>query len=613
MTSVGSPDGSTGAILLSTATCGSRAPSGVWRTITLTWAWAETAAARPRTAASFEIIPASIGSGADGVTVPRGRWLRWHRAGCDAARPSIGSDRLGARGAPLPDRRAARARSRPRSRNPSARPRGRSELDPLPRAVFARRKAGWARGVVLPHAVHGRATARGRTTRRPRVQGRRRAGRPDRDRRAGPALGAVEGAAGARSRTGAASWSASARHRRAEREQPRGPPRVLPGARAEDRGRLGGESRRGILEAGGAPRRPGVAPRLDARAERHRGPRARGPLAPLACGAVQVEIASRIVRRIFQHRGDMQCIGIWVAGLLPVTLYISQVVGTEPLGGLTAAIVALLCVKVLCSTDGPSTLRDAAWIGLALGIALLSKLTALLWVPLVAVAWLGRAIVRRESLLAAFARTGVSWIVAAVVSGWYFARNWIFLGKPIVVGWDWKEVNRTWWQDPGYRIPEHFTRFGRSLVQPVYASVHGFWDGMYSTFWADGLLSGTMVPPPWNVDCMSAGVLFGLPLTAAMFAAMCCAPSTPAGARSAQRFAALAVLLYLLAALDLYLRLPTYSGVKASHTLGLVPFFALLAAAGLRPLLANVWSRAVVVGGLACFGATSWVAYFVRR
>src|SRR5258705_5075142 len=304
MTSVGSPDGSTGAILLSTATCGSRAPSGVWRTITLTWAWAETAAARPRTAASFEIIPASIGSGADGVTVPRGRWLRWHRAGCDAARPSIGSDRLGARGAPLPDRRAARARSRPRSRNPSARPRGRSELDPLPRAVFARRKAGWARGVVLPHAVHGRPTARGRTTRRPRVQGRRRAGRPDRDRRAGPALGAVEGAAGARSRAGAPSWAASARHRRAEREQPRGPPRVLPGARAEDRGRLGGESRRRNLEAGGAPRRPGVAPRLDARAERDRGPRARGPLAPPALPrrrCVDDRARARALRRLDVH------------------------------------------------------------------------------------------------------------------------------------------------------------------------------------------------------------------------------------------------------------------------------------------------------------------------
>jgi hypothetical protein len=335
-------------------------------------------------------------------------------------------------------------------------------------------------------------------------------------------------------------------------------------------------------------------------------------LLPLACGALQVEVAYRIARRVFPDRADVQCIAIWVAGLLPVHLYISQVVGNEPLAALTVAFVALLCVRILCRPEQSRGFRDAAWIGLALGLALLTKVTAVLWVPLTAVAWLGRAVVRKESLRAASLRLAVTWGVALVVSGAYYARNWLELGKPFVVGWDWKEVNRIWWQDPGYRIPEHFTRFGRSLVQPVYASVHGFWDGLYSTLWTDGLLSGTMVPPSWNIDCMLTGVLFGIPLTAAMLVGACWAPSDSPGARNALRFAACAVLLYLLAAMDLYLRLPTYSGVKASHTLGLLPFYALLAAAGLRPLLANVWCRAAVAGGLVCFGVASYAAYFVR-
>jgi hypothetical protein len=121
-----------------------------------------------------------------------------------------------------------------------------------------------------------------------------------------------------------------------------------------------------------------------------------------------------------------------------------------------------------------------------------------------------------------------------------------------------------------------------------------------------------MVPPSWNIDCMLTGVLFGIPLTASMLVGACWAPSDSPAARNALRFAACAVLLYLVAAMDLYLRLPTYSGVKASHTLGLLPFYALLAAAGLRPLLANVWCRAVVAGGLVCFGVASYAAYFVR-
>src|SRR5260221_3761450 len=182
-------------------------------------------------------------------------------------------------------------------------------------------------------------------------------------------------------------------------------------------------------------------------------------LIPLVCGALQVELAYRTMRYAYSEREDFQCVGIWIAGLLPANLYISQVVGNEPLGAATAAIVALLCVRTLCRPSPVRPMRDAAWIGLALGIALLSKMTAVVWIPLVGAAIVGSALANGQKLRIAAARSGIAWTIAAMVSGWYYVRNWIELGKPLVGNWDWKEINRIWWQDPSYRIPEHLTRF----------------------------------------------------------------------------------------------------------------------------------------------------------
>lgn len=330
-------------------------------------------------------------------------------------------------------------------------------------------------------------------------------------------------------------------------------------------------------------------------------------LLPLACGALQVEVAYRTLRRVFPDRQDLQCAGIWIAGLLPVNLYVSQVVSNEPLAAVTSAFVAFLCVRALRDPGDERPLLEALWIGLALGVALLSKMTAIVWVPLVGAA----LFVRGRSLRSGLARTGVAWGIAALLSGWFYARNWIELGKPFVGNWDWKESNRIWWQDPGYRIPEHFLRFGRSLVQPVYAAVHGFWDAMYSTTWADGTLSGAWTPPPWNLGWMLAGVWLGLPITAAGFAAIV-RPSERSGpSRRAQRFAAVAVLAFWAVALAFYLRLPIYSCAKASYTLGLVPCYAILVAAGLAPLRQSPWSRALVDGWLVASGAGFFAAYFV--
>jgi Tfp pilus assembly protein PilF len=75
------------------------------------------------------------------------------------------------------------------------------------------------------------------------------------------------------------------------------------------------------------------------------------------------------------------------------------------------------------------------------------------------------------------------------------------------------ELWRAWWQDPGFRTSAFYSSFGQSLVSPWFSAFHSFADGIYSTLWGDGLVSGMAdrkLEPPWNYDLMGAGYWISL-------------------------------------------------------------------------------------------------------
>jgi len=317
-------------------------------------------------------------------------------------------------------------------------------------------------------------------------------------------------------------------------------------------------------------------------------------LVPLVCGAIQIEIAYRIVRESFPDRNDLQAVGLLLGSCLPMNLYMSQAVGNEPMFAVLSSALLLQLVRRL---RAPS--RAYLLPGALLGLALLAKATGWLLVPMVAVVLLSSSGIR--PLLATLG-------TALAIAGWFYARNWIHFGKPVLVGWD-AETGILWWQDPGYRTPEDLLRFGFSLRTPVFAAVRGFWDGLYSSLWADGGLSGVIGYPPWNYAFLFPVVWFALPLTAAMIAGA--VVHVPAESEPARRLALLAVLTFLLALLAVYLRVPIHVASKASYMLGISPCFGILAAAGLRPILDRSAGRAVAACFLAVFAVFVYAAYFV--
>ena len=71
-------------------------------------------------------------------------------------------------------------------------------------------------------------------------------------------------------------------------------------------------------------------------------------------------------------------------------------------------------------------------------------------------------------------------------------------------------------------------------------------------------------------------------------------------------------LLYVAALVWLSLEVPTYSTLKASYTLGLLPCYGVLAAAGLGALPHRAWLRVPVTALLTAWAVFAYLAYFAR-
>ena len=143
---------------------------------------------------------------------------------------------------------------------------------------------------------------------------------------------------------------------------------------------------------------------------------------PLLCGAAQVEICFRAGRCVFPERHDLQTLTVLVGGLLPMNVYMSQTLGNEPLCGVLTALILLWGWQVLREPAAAAQPPRRQWrLGLLFGLDLLTKMSALLLAPIIAVVLAavnrGRGLRRN---LAAFARC---FGAAVVVSGWYYVRN----------------------------------------------------------------------------------------------------------------------------------------------------------------------------------------------
>jgi hypothetical protein len=334
---------------------------------------------------------------------------------------------------------------------------------------------------------------------------------------------------------------------------------------------------------------------------------------PLVCGILQVELVYRAVRCVFPERNDLQMAGTLVGGLLPMNLYISQTVGNEPLAGVLSAAAILMVLSILSPEAGPPSKGKMIGLGIVLGLAILTKISAVLLLPAVVI-FLTFVMLKRKEQAGNVIR-GIFYLLLStgVVSGWYYLRNWIELGKPFVGGWDaYRKI--VWWQDPGYRTVHDFISFGQSLSQPILSAFHGFWDSLYSTFWLDGFLSSIIVyefRPPWNYDFMLSGALLSLLPAAGILLGLVIVAVGARTEHAGQPFSAYCIGIYCAAIFYLYATVPIYSTAKATYTLGLTPCYAVMCVTGLDILTRNRVLSAGIYALLICWAVSAYASYFV--
>lgn len=335
---------------------------------------------------------------------------------------------------------------------------------------------------------------------------------------------------------------------------------------------------------------------------------------PFFCGMIQVQLSCMALQRLFRKHPGAQMAGLFVAGLLPMNLYINQYVGNEPLAAVLTGC-AIYCLIYLSTEPESATYgavrRIVFLAGVFLGLALLTKMTAILFIPLFCGYLVWELRKRRFNWFEIIKLEGGFAGVVCLVCSWFYLRNWWVIGKPFIYGWE--NAHKSWWQDPGFRTLGQIFRFGDVFSHPVAAATVSLWDGFYSTFWADGYLSSTAdVSSLWNYDFMLAGILLGVVPAVMLLAGFLAALSGHGGThKSVFFFSAVMALFMMFALFHLFMTVPIYSTVKATYSSGLTVLYALFAATGYRLLNRSLWSGPVTVALLVCWGAVAARAYFI--
>ncbi|MEN6320292.1 MAG: hypothetical protein ABFD82_16260 [Syntrophaceae bacterium] len=331
---------------------------------------------------------------------------------------------------------------------------------------------------------------------------------------------------------------------------------------------------------------------------------------PLLCGLAQIELCYRAIRYIYPSRDDLQILGMIIGGFLPMNLYMSQVVGTEPLSALLSGIVIILILRFFHYSNQPSV-SFFILMGAILGLSILTKITAILLIPpfILSIAYIVymKYLPNKESVELIVQHIILFLGVTCIISGWFFIRNWIEMGQVFVTS----SMDVSWWQDPGYRTPRQFMDFGEALYYPVYSSVISVWDGLYSTLWMDGYLSAYN-RPPWNYGFMLSSAWLSLLPSCAIILGTLSVLIKPNRPYMHGRFYVVSCLIiYISAILYIFLSVPFLSTAKATYALGITPCIAILCAEGFEIITRNPISRAIFYGGIACWAVASYAAYFV--
>ena len=212
------------------------------------------------------------------------------------------------------------------------------------------------------------------------------------------------------------------------------------------------------------------------------------------------------LRLLFPDQTRRHLVGVLLAAFLPMQLYLSHYVTNETLTATLLAAAIYFALRLLKTKSAP--LFVCIWLGFFLGAGMLTKVTAILFLPLLFVVLTIKLLVDRSSVTIWLRTLAIPFAVCLVLCSWYYIWIWHHYGTPLAGNFRPAVTSLGWWQDAGYHTAADFVRFGRSLVRPFFRGFAGIPDGLYSTLWGDGLWGGltdVASRTPWNYGLMIGG------------------------------------------------------------------------------------------------------------
>lgn len=320
-------------------------------------------------------------------------------------------------------------------------------------------------------------------------------------------------------------------------------------------------------------------------------------------GLAAVALAVLLVRRVDPGNARRAWLAALLLLFLPAHVYLSAMLNEEVLASalISAAVVgAALQLHAPASTSPRSDSRRAAGVGLATGLAWLTKLTGATALAATCAAYAADGWRRREGR-AALRRVAVSGAIACAVGGWFYARNLAGYGYLYPHALPVHEVMLT--MPPGARAPLDYVRVPlATFTEPQLLHpdlLRSVWGSTYATTWFDG--HRFFLPRPGaGADAWGTAILL-----LALLPTAACAVGLARGTRRAWAGARgpdvplLALVAFTLAGYVLFTwRNPWFAAVKGSYLLGLAVPFAFYAS---EPLAE--WTRGGRVRAAAVWGA----------
>lgn len=169
-------------------------------------------------------------------------------------------------------------------------------------------------------------------------------------------------------------------------------------------------------------------------------------LLSVAFGALTLVGVWLVVREIVPEAPELALLATAVAAFNPAFIYIASVVNNDTAVAATSTWVLWLAIRL---AKGKTTWKSELGLGVLLGLAFLSKLSALALLGVIALAlglrfWNNfsknkqkSVFIRKQSVIANLRPIFVSGVIivgtAVLISGWWYLRNWRLYGDPL--GW----------------------------------------------------------------------------------------------------------------------------------------------------------------------------------